>query len=411
MNIEEELRMINRNVVDVLPGVEELRRILQLARNEKRPLKIKYGVDPTAPDIHLGHTVVLWKLREFQDLGHIVQFIIGDFTARIGDPSGRNELRKPLPDDVIRKNAETYLDQVFKILDKNKTKVIRNSEWFGKMELGDFLKIAAHYTVARVLERAEFKERFKNKQEISLLEFMYPLLQGYDSVMLENDIEIGGTDQTFNLLVGRDLQRNYGKKEQIVITMPLLEGTDGVRKMSKTYGNYIGINESPDEIYGKTMSIEDALIFIYMRLLTPVPEERIQELEGRVADSMNPRDAKAFLAAEIVTRYHGRERAVAAANEFDRIFKKKELPSDIPRLYTREEKIWIIDLLVNEEFAKNKTEANRLISQGAVELDGKIVTSPNIDIPTDSEHLLKVGKRKFLRMLIRGVDSKGKMKG
>lgn len=419
MDIEEELRVITRNVVDVLPNIEELRQILQQARSEGRPLKIKYGVDPTAPDIHLGHTVVLWKLREFQDLGHLVQFIIGDFTAMIGDPSGRNEARKSLTREEITKNAKTYQDQVFKILDRSKIinqkgetgKIIFNSDWFN-MDLEEFLKIASHYTVARVLGRAEFKERFKNKQEISLFEFIYPLLQGYDSVVLENDIEIGGTDQTFNLLVGRDLQRAHRKKEQIVLTMPLLVGTDGVRKMSKSYGNYIGVTDSANEMYGKAMSIDDTLIFVYMRLLTPVSEEKIQELEKKVqSGAMNPRDVKAFLASEIVARYHGREKAREAANEFDRIFKNKELPSDMPsKVYKRGEKIWIVDLLVSEKFAKSKTEANRLVSQGGIELDGKTITSPDYDILMDNEHILKVGKRKFLKMLIRGVDSKSKIK-
>ena len=405
MNIEEELHIITRNAMEVLPGKDEMRNVLELARKEDRPLKVKYGVDPTAPDIHLGHTVVLWKLRDFQNLGHIVQFIIGDFTARIGDPSGRNEARKPLSEDEIRKNARTYLGQVFKILDKEKTLVVPNSKWFGKMKLNDFLEIASHYTVARVLERAEFRERFKNKQEISLLEFIYPLLQGYDSVMLENDIEIGGTDQTFNLLVGRDLQRDYGKKQQVVITMPLLEGTDGVRKMSKTYNNYIGITEPPDEMYGKVMSIPDSLIFRYMKLLTSVPEEKILEIEEKVKqDKMNPRDAKAFLAFELVAMYHNRKEAERAAYEFNRVFAGKELPSEMPVLEIDKDKIWIVELLVMSGYAKNKTEANRLILQGGVEVDRKTVKTPDMDLILNTEHILKVGKHRFLK--IKGVRDK-----
>jgi len=405
VNIEEELHIITRNAVEVLPGKDEMRNVLELARKEDRPLKVKYGVDPTAPDIHLGHTVVLWKLRDFQNLGHIVQFIIGDFTARIGDPSGRNEARKPLSEDEIRKNARTYLGQVFKILDKEKTLVVPNSKWFGKMKLNDFLEIASHYTVARVLERAEFRERFKNKQEISLLEFIYPLLQGYDSVMLENDIEIGGTDQTFNLLVGRDLQRDYGKKQQVVITMPLLEGTDGVRKMSKTYNNYIGITEPPDEMYGKVMSIPDSLIFRYMKLLTSVPEEKILEIEEKVKqDKMNPRDAKAFLAFELVVMYHNRKEAERAAYEFNRVFAGKELPSEMPVLEIDKDKIWIVELLVMSGYAKNKTEANRLILQGGVEVDRKTVKTPDMDLILNTEHILKVGKHRFLK--IKGVRDK-----
>ncbi|OIO00707.1 tyrosine--tRNA ligase [Candidatus Desantisbacteria bacterium CG_4_10_14_0_8_um_filter_48_22] len=396
MTIEDELKIITRNVVDVLPNKEELKKLLQ----ERRPLKIKYGVDPTAPDIHLGHTVVLWKLRDFQNLGHIVQFILGDFTAMIGDPSGRNEARKTLPEDVIRDNAKTYLDQVFKILNKEKTEVNPNSKWFKQMGLDGFLGLASHYTVARVLERSEFKDRFVNKQEITLLEFIYPLLQGYDSVMLKNDIEIGGTDQTFNLLVGRDLQKDYGQKEQIVLTMPLLVGTDGTRKMSKTYGNYIGITDAAEQMFGKAMSITDNLIFTYFRLLTPVPETRIAGMELKVrSGEMNPRDAKAMLASELVVLYHGKEKALAASEEFDRIFKNKELPSEMPSsVYANSDKVWIVDALVDNKLAKNKTEANRLIQQGAVELDGSVISVPDYDISLEKEHILKVGKRRFLKI-------------
>jgi tyrosyl-tRNA synthetase len=403
MNIEEELRAIRRNVVDILPGAEELQRRLQEAKQQGRPLKIKYGVDPTAPDIHLGHTVVLWKLRELQNLGHFVQFIIGDFTAKIGDPSGRNEARKPLSDSVVENNAKTYIDQVFKILDKEKTRIgifYNGKDWFNKMNLGDFLGIASHYTVARVLERAEFKERFKKNQEITLLEFIYPLLQGYDSVMLGNDIEIGGTDQTFNLLVGRDLQRDYGKKEQVVITMPLLVGTDGVRKMSKSYNNYIGIAESPGEMFGKIMSIPDNMIFIYYRLLTIVPESVIEIAENNIRNGQNPREIKIMLAKEIVRIYHGEKESDKALNEFINVFSRRELPSDMPsKLFKAGAGFWIVDILVENGLAKSKTEANRLIFQGAVELDGKTIKTHDFDILMDTEHILKVGKRKFFKMI------------
>lgn len=399
MNIINELGIIERNTVEILPGVDELHKRLQAARNERRPLKIKYGVDPTSSDIHLGHTVILRKLQEFQQLGHIVQFIIGDFTAMIGDPSGRNEMRKPLSEDVILENAKTYQSQVFKILDEKKTELIFNSSWFGKMNLKEVLKLASHYTVARILERAEFKERFKNKQEISLLEFIYPLLQGYDSVVLENDIEIGGTDQKFNLLVGRDLQRDYGKKEQIVITMPLLPGTDGVRKMSKSYGNYIGIIEPPQEMYGKTMSIPDKLIFSYMELLTSVPQEKIQNLKNDVKnDELNPKDAKAFLARELVATYYGKEESFKVSQEFEKVFGKKEVPLEMPELEIGENKIWIVELLILGKIAKNKSEANRLILQGGVEIDGETIKTPDLDLSLETEHILKVGKHRFLKV-------------
>jgi len=399
MNINEELVVIKRNIVDILPNERELREKLEQAKSQSRPLKIKYGVDPTAPDIHLGHTVVLRKLREFQNLGHIVQFLIGDFTAKIGDPSGRNELRKPLGEDVIRENSLTYQKQVFKILDESKTELIYNSKWFGKMNFADFLKISSHYTVARVLERAEFKERFKKNQEISLLEFMYPLLQGYDSVMLENDIEIGGTDQTFNLLVGRDLQKTYGQKEQIVLTMPLLEGTDGVRKMSKSYGNYIGITDMPSQVYGKTMSIPDNLIFRYMELLTFLEHDKIQKMKQDVeASKMNPRDAKAFLAYELVKLYHGEAEAENSQKEFVKVFSGNEIPDEMPVIEIGKEKIWIVEALVLSSYAKNKTDANRLIIQGSVEVDSVTIKDPNTDIVLDKEHIIKVGKYRFVKI-------------
>lgn len=399
MNIKEELDIIKRNIIDIFPGEKELEEKIILAKKEKRPLKIKYGVDPTAPDIHLGHTVVLRKLREFQDLGHIVQFLIGDFTARIGDPSGRNELRKPLGEDVIQENSITYQKQVFKILDKTKTELIYNSKWFGKMSFADFLKISSHYTVARVLERAEFKERFRKNQEISLLEFMYPLLQGYDSVMLENDIEIGGTDQTFNLLVGRDLQKTYGQKEQIVLTMPLLEGTDGVRKMSKSYGNYIGITDTPSQIYGKTMSIPDSLIFRYMELLTFIEHGKILELKKDVESSgLNPRDAKAILACELVKLYYGEDESKRAKEEFVKVFSGNDIPDEMPVIEIEKEKIWLVEALVLSKYAKNKTDANRLITQGSVEIDSKTIKDPNTDIILDKEHIIKVGKYRFVKI-------------
>ncbi|MDH5174491.1 MAG: tyrosine--tRNA ligase, partial [Elusimicrobiota bacterium] len=335
--------------------------------------------------------VILQKLKQFQDLGHKIVFIIGDFTARIGDPSGRSEARKPLTDEEIKKNAKTYQKQVFKILDKKETEVVFNSEWLERMSSADVLELSSHSTVAQMLARADFKERFNREIDISILEFLYPLLQAYDSIQVKADVEIGGTDQKFNLLMGRQLQRDFNQKPQVIITMPLLEGTDGVRKMSKSYDNYIGITEPPKEIFGKIMSISDELMVKYYELLT---EENLEEVK-----KMHPRQAKANLAKGIVETYYGETEAEKAKGEFEKVFVKGELPEEIKEIRIREKKIWVVDLLVKSGLAISKNEAKRLISQGSVKINHKRIKDSDMDLVIDKEYIVQVGKRKFRRIV------------
>ena len=385
-SVKEQLEIMKRGVVEVIPE-EEL--VKKLAQN--RPLKIKWGADPSAPDIHLGHTVVLNKLRQFQELGHEVVFIIGDFTARIGDPSGKSETRKPLTEEAVKENAKTYQQQVFKILDEKKTVVVYNSSWLEKMNLMDVFKLSAQYTVARMLERKDFADRFEKEKDISILEFLYPLLQGYDSVHLQSDLEIGGTDQKFNLLMGRTLQQKYGQTPQIVITLPLLEGTDGVQKMSKSLNNYIGITEPPTEIFGKTMSIPDKLMHRYYELLTDEDLSKIKEL--------HPRDAKVKLASLLVERFHNREEALQAATGFNNVFKDGGIPDKMDVFKLKEKTINIIDLLVLTKLAASKGEARRLVQQGGVTIDNVAIADDKCIVELTAEKILKVGKRKFLRLI------------
>ena len=380
-----DLEIIRRGTVEVI-SPEELKKKLKRGK-----LRVKFGADPTAPDIHLGHTVVLQKLRQFQDLGHKIVFIIGDFTARIGDPSERSEARKPLTTEEIKKNARTYQKQVFKVLDKGKTEVVFNSKWLDKMSSADILELSSHSTVAQMLARADFKERFNKEIDISILEFIYPLLQAYDSIQVKADVEIGGTDQKFNLLMGRQLQRDFDQEPQVIITMPLLEGTDGVRKMSKSYGNYIGITEPPKEIFGKIMSISDQLMVKYYELLT---EENLDKVK-----KMHPRQAKAKLAKDIVQKYYGEAEAEKAEQEFERVFAKRELPEEIKEIRIREKKIWVVDLLVKARLATSKNEAKRLISQGSVKIDQKRIKDSDMDLLMDKEYIVQVGKRKFSRII------------
>ncbi|MDH5662573.1 MAG: tyrosine--tRNA ligase [Elusimicrobiota bacterium] len=381
-----DLEIISRGTEEVI-SPEELKEKL----NRRKPLRVKFGADPTAPDIHLGHTVILQKLKQFQDLGHKIVFIIGDFTARIGDPSGRSEARKPLTDEEIKKNAKTYQKQVFKILDKKETEVVFNSEWLERMSSADVLELSSHSTVAQMLARADFKERFNREIDISILEFLYPLLQAYDSIQVKADVEIGGTDQKFNLLMGRQLQRDFDQKPQVIITMPLLEGTDGVRKMSKSYDNYIGITEPPKEIFGKIMSISDELMVKYYELLT---EENLEEVK-----KMHPRQAKANLAKGIVETYYGETEAEKAKGEFEKVFVKRELPEEIKEIRIREKKIWVVDLLVKSGLAISKNEAKRLISQGSVKINHKRIKDSDMDLVIDKEYIVQVGKRKFRRIV------------
>jgi len=381
-----DLEIIRRGTVEII-SPEELKGKLK----RRKHLRVKFGADPTAPDIHLGHTVVLSKLKQFQDLGHEIIFIIGDFTARIGDPSERIEARKPLTSEEIRRNAKTYQKQIFKILDKEKTEVLFNSKWFDKMSLSDFLKLSSLSTVAQMLARADFKERFNREIDISLLEFMYPLLQAYDSIQVKADVEIGGTDQKFNLLMGRQLQRDFNQEPQVIITTPLLEGIDGVKKMSKSYQNYVGITEPPGEMFGKIMSISDQLMLRYYELLT---DKNLDEVKR-----MHPRQAKAELAREMVQRYHGEREARKAEEEFEKVFVKGELPGGIKEIKMPGKKIWVVDLLVKACLARSKNEAKRLIAQGGVKINEKKVENSDMDLLMDKEYIVQVGKRKFRRIL------------
>ncbi|MDD5044256.1 MAG: tyrosine--tRNA ligase [Candidatus Omnitrophica bacterium] len=385
-NIEEQLRLIKRGVVEII-SEEELVRKLERSVRENKPLTIKAGFDPTAPDLHLGHTVLLGKLRQFQELGHKVVFLIGDFTGMIGDPTGRSEVRKQLTKHEVEKNAETYKHQISKVLDMKRLEIVFNSRWFDKMTVTEILKLTTHATVSQMLARSDFKKRLEQNQDISLLEFMYPILQGYDSVQLNADIELGGTDQIFNLLVGRDLQRDFHQEPQVVMTMPLLEGTDGVQKMSKSYGNYIGINEPPDAMFGKVMSISDVLMMKYFELLT---EEDLSPIKA-----MHPKEAKMKLAKIITAHYHGENQAEKAEKEFQRVFSAKELPSDMPVLKLTAAKP-VLEIMLEAGLVASGNEARRMIKQGAVMLDNGKIDSEKFVI--EKSGILKVGSRRFLKI-------------
>ena len=390
-DLETQLALIKRGAVEILPEEELLAKL-----KRGRGLRVKAGFDPTAPDLHLGHTVLIQKMKQFQDLGHEVIFLIGDFTGRIGDPTGKSETRKQLTPDEVAKNAETYKEQIFKILDPQKTIVEFNHRWMAKMDAVALIELAAKYNVARMLEREDFKQRYQKQQPISIHEFLYPLIQGYDSVVLKADVELGGTDQRFNLLMGRELQREYGQEAQVVLTMPLLEGLDGVQKMSKSLGNYIGITEAPEEMFGKIMSISDTLMWRYFELLSDKDLKEIQSLQAQVgAGSLHPMDAKKALAIEIATRFHGAAAADKAREYFETRFQKKAAPADIRQHFTASEPIWICRLMVDQKFAKSTSEARRLISQGAVRVDGKVINDVNFQFHHPPHHLLEVGKNRI----------------
>ncbi len=403
-NIDEQLEIIKRGTVEILLE-EDLKRKLKRSIETNKPLIVKQGFDPTAPDIHLGHSVSLRKLRQFQDLGHKVVFLIGDFTGMIGDPSGKSEIRKRLTKDEVLKNAETYKKQVFKILDPDKTIIEFNSRWCSSMTFEDVLSLTAHYTVARMLERDDFEKRYKSNRPISILEFMYPLIQGYDSIALKADIELGGTDQKFNLLVGRELQRAYGQEPQVIITMPLLIGTDGTDKMSKSLGNYIGINESPREMFGKIMSIPDKLLYDYFVLLTDLSYDELERIKKELdGGAVNPMIHKKRLARAIITFYHSDEEAKNAQEEFERVFSQKGLPDEIgtSKLKANDGKIWIVKLLTESGLCNSGSEARRMIKQGAVSIDGERISSIDDIINISSERLIKVGKRKYRKIILAG---------
>jgi tyrosyl-tRNA synthetase len=397
--VAEQLSILSRGAVEIIPE-EDLTRKLERAAKTGKPLRVKLGADPSAPDLHLGHTVVLEKLRDFQQCGHTAIFLIGDFTGMIGDPTGRSETRKPLDRAQIAANAETYKQQVFKILDPAATEIRFNSEWMERMSAADVVKLTAQYTVARLLERDDFAKRFRENRPIGIHEFLYPLVQGYDSIALGADVELGGTDQKFNLLVGRELQKWAGQEPQAVFTMPLLEGTDGKlvdgrltgQKMSKSLGNAIGINEPPGEMYGKLMAISDELMMRYIEVLS--------RESGRPDPRREPMAAKKALAAEIVARFHGAEASRHAAAEFEQRFQRRELPSDIPQVAWQcdGESVWICRLLAEIGFAKSNSEARRLVTQGGVRLDGRPVSDPQLEVPCAESVLIEVGKRRIARV-------------
>lgn len=396
--VQEQMAIIRRGAVEILVESE-----LEERLKEGRPLRIKAGFDPTAPDLHLGHTVLIQKLKQFQDLGHEVCFLIGDFTGMIGDPTGKNETRKPLTKEQVSENAKTYQEQIFKILDPEKTRVVFNSEWMGKMSAADLISLAGKYTVARMLERDDFHKRYTGQQPIAIHEFLYPMVQGYDSVALKSDVELGGTDQKFNLLVGRELQKQDGQKPQSVLTMPLLEGLDGVNKMSKSLNNYIGITEPAKEIYGKVMSISDELMVRYYELLSDVDLVGLQKIKNGIAgkeDGAHPMESKKALAVELVARFHGAEAARGAADEFVRQFKQKQLPDEIPLVEVDAAgPVWVCRLMTEAGLVKSNGEARRMVKQGAVSLDGEKISDADLEVALDTERVVQVGKRRFARFV------------
>ncbi|MEO8647672.1 MAG: tyrosine--tRNA ligase [Acidobacteriota bacterium] len=401
MTIDEQLSYLQKGAVDVI-RVEDLKAKLERSAKTGKPLRVKLGLDPTAPDIHLGHTVVIRKLKAFQDLGHTVIFLIGDFTGMIGDPSGKNVTRPPLSREQINENAETYKTQMFKLLDPDKTELRFNGEWMDKFTAADFVKLTAKTTVKQILERDDFTKRMNEEKPVSLHELLYPLVQGYDSVALNADIELGGTDQKFNLLMGRNLQREFEQEPQVIITTPLLEGLDGVQKMSKSLGNYIGIDESAGEMFGKVMSISDDLMWRYYELLTDESESSIADRRRRCeTGEENPRNAKVELAKKIISDFHSPKAGVEAENEFERRFIKKEAPSEVGEWKVASGKYRLVELLTDTELAASKGEAKRLIEQGGVKVNGEKATNSGaeVDLTTGSDILLQVGKLKFLRVL------------
>ena len=399
-SVAEQIALIERGAVD-FHSKEDLVRKLNRSLETGVPLTIKAGFDPTAPDLHLGHTVLIQKLRHFQILGHNVHFLIGDFTGLIGDPTGKSDTRPPLTPEDVKRNAETYKEQVFKILDPEKTTVVFNSTWLGKLTSFEMIRLASELTVARMLERDDFKKRFESNRPISIHEFLYPLIQGYDSVAMKADVELGGTDQLFNLLMGRDLQRSRGQEPQVVLTMPLLEGLDGVNKMSKSLGNYIGISEAPDSIFGKIMSISDDLMFRYYELLSDLGMAEILTLKEKIATGqIHPKAAKVQLAKEMVARFHNQGAAEDAERNFEQVFARHEVPDEIEevRVAAAEAEIWVPKLLLDAGLVKSTSDGRRMMQQQAVSIEGKKVEDVNAVIPATGTVLLKVGKRRFCRV-------------
>ncbi len=397
-SLEDSLALIKRGTDEILVEAELVEKL-----KKNKPLRIKAGFDPTAPDLHLGHTVLINKLRQFQDLGHEVLFLIGDFTGMIGDPTGKSATRPALTRDDVIENARSYEQQIFKILDPTKTLVMFNSSWMNAMSPADLIQLAAKHTVARMLERDDFSKRYKNGQPIAIHEFLYPLIQGYDSVAMKADVELGGTDQKFNLLVGRELQKHYGQDPQVVITMPILEGLDGVQKMSKSLNNYIGIDDAPDDMFGKIMSISDELMWRYFELLSFLPEEDIEKFKQDIEEGINPRDIKFVLGEEIVARFHSETDATRARENFIARFQKGAMPDDITEieLTAVEGKLAIANLLKNADLVSSTSDAFRMIKQGAVKIDGEKVADKGLEIEVGTEHIYQVGKRRFAKVKLK----------
>jgi len=404
--LEEELALIRRGTEEIFPE-EELVEKLLVARREKRPLRVKLGVDPTASELHLGHLIPVLKLQQFQQLGHQAVLIIGDYTATLGDPTGRNKARPPLSHEEVLENAKGYTQQLFRFLDPQRTEVVYNGSWFSKMRFHDVIKLLSHMTVARMLEREDFQMRYRGGFPIGLHEMVYPLMQGYDSVQVRADIELGGIDQKFNILVGRDLQKEVGQPPQVGVCSPILLGLDGKEKMSKSLGNYIALNDPAEEMYGKTMSIPDELMLQYYELITTVSLQELAELRRGLADgTLHPRDAKRRLAREIVRRFYGDEAALAAEDHFDRVHKEREIPEDIPEVVLKpgdlkDGRIWIAHLLVRAGLASSNSEARRLVGQGGVRLNGEVVGDPELDWQVHSGAVVQVGKRRFARVVLK----------
>jgi len=400
MNIEEQLDFLSARAVDFI-NRDDLKKKLEKAQSEGRGLRIKYGADPTAPDIHLGHVVGLNKLREFQDAGHTVVFIIGDFSGMIGDPSGRSQTRKPLTKEQVAINVKSYQEQVFKILDPEKTEVRFNSEWCGAMKFEDVIRLSGHVTVAQMLARDDFSKRYAANQPISIVEFLYPLVQAYDSVMVEADLELGGTDQLFNLLLGRELQKVMGQPPQCVMTLPLIEGLDGVKKMSKSLNNYVGVDEPAREMYGKLMSVPDDLMWKYFEYILCWPKEKVQETHAQVAGGeLHPRAVKDMLGQEVVARFVGEDEAKNASEEFTRIFAQKELPDEIPEVVVSAEEIGLLALMVHAGLVKSNGDARRLVTQGAVKINDEKVDDPRMQLVPEEGMIIRSGKRGFIQIKI-----------
>jgi len=405
MSIEEQVKIIGKGADEII-NIDDLKRKLERSQKTGIPLLIKLGLDPTAPDIHLGHTVVLRKIRQFQDMGHRAVIIIGDFTGMIGDPTGRSKTRKQLSRQEVIENARTYENQIFKVLDKEKTEVRFNSEWLSKLNLEDVIRLASKCTVARILEREDFQKRFYNHESIGIHELFYPLMQAYDSFVVKADVELGGTDQRFNILMGRSLQKDFGQESQVAIFMPILEGTDGIEKMSKSLGNYIGVDEEPNDIYGKTMSIPDKLITRYFELVTDIHPDELDEIKKSLnTGNVNPRDVKMRLARELTALYHGHEAAVVAENHFKKVFQKHELPEELEEYEVQQsiidsDGIDMVKLLVSVGFCPSNSEARRLIFQGAVKVNGNKIETLKIDNLCNGD-IIQAGKLKFVKVKIK----------